>query len=250
MSSVNKPSRWGQTELTRFFDLVRENQHTTFTHFPAACAVLDDIDQAFACFVGDRLNPRNTPLSFLLYRCHVAYRAACGASMAGQKAEAFTLLRSCLEYAACALKLDKDPLALKIWLGQSNDIGSRRAAKTIFQMDRIRPVVAMTDKRLGQIFNILYFRTVKSGAHPNELVVIGRQKTESDGAHRPVQPIYPHGNSPALRHTLRSTADVGLCSLLIFQKISVFAKSFEQLNLNKELHSLRRRVEDMFPRRC
>ncbi len=243
MSIANKSNGSKQTDLSKFFDLVHEKQHVSLAQFPEAYALLNDIDTLFSRGGCALLAPQDMPFSFFLFRCHSSYRAACGAGLAGQRSEAFTLLRSCLELAAYALKMDKDPEERQIWLTQSSNARSQRAARHIFQMENICPAVAGADRRLGQILGILYFRTLKNGAHPSEMAIMN---IGQDMGHRPASQRLLQKDGPALRHTLRSIAEVGLCSLLIFQKISVFTSHYERAGLDDELLELRKRVEVMF----
>jgi hypothetical protein len=89
--------------------------------------------------------------------------------MAGQTVESFVLLRSCLEFAAYGLHIDKVPGAGKKWFDRHNDAASRKAVNNAFRMHNVRPTVAKCDGRLGTVFDTLYERAIDFGGQGEAL---------------------------------------------------------------------------------
>jgi hypothetical protein len=169
--------------------------------------------------------------------------------MAGQTVETFILLRSCLEFPAYALQIDKVPGARQKWLDREKDVASRKAANNAFRTDNLRPTIAGCDARLGKIFDTFYQKSIELGGHPNELAIMGSlrlQEDEKDTDRIEVIQIYLHGDGPALRAALKGTAVVGLCALFILQHVSAFTARFDLLGVKQELQSLRKVVDAMF----
>ncbi len=167
------PSPSSSKDLTAFLDLARNNQYATFANHRDAVAVLERIDSAFMRIGLHLLNPQDQLTPFFLYRSHSALRAASACAMAGQTVETFVLLRSCLEFAAYALQIDKVPGARQKWLDRHRDVASRKAATNAFRTDNLRPTIAGCDARLGKLFDTFYRRCIEYGAHPNEHASMG-----------------------------------------------------------------------------
>jgi len=241
----HKPAGWGTKDLTTFLDLVRNNQYATFANHRAAVAVLERIDGAFMRIGSHLLNPTDQLTPFFLYRSHSALRAASACAMAGQTVETFVLLRSCLEFAAYVLQIDKVPGARQKWLDRHKDVASRKAATNAFRTDNLRPTIARCDARLGKLFDTFYQRSIEYGAHPNEQAIMGSLQLKEGTGRIEVLQIYLHEDGAALRAAVKGTAEIGLCALFILQHVSVFTARFELLGLKEELQSLRTEVDGM-----
>lgn len=241
-----KPQGWGAKDLTAFLDLVRNNQYATFANHRDAVSVLERIDSAFMRIGSHLLNPKDQLTPFFLYRSHSALRAASACAMAGQTVETFVLLRSCLEFAAYALQIDKVQGARQKWLDRHKDESSRKAATNAFRMDHMRPTIAKCDARLEKIFGGLYQRCIEYGAHPNEQAVWGSLQLKEGADRVEVLQIYLHKDGAALRAAVKGTAEIGLCALFILQHVSAFTARFELLGLKQELQSLRKMVDGMY----
>jgi hypothetical protein len=242
----HKPAGWGTKDLTAFLDLVRNNQYATFANHRDAIAVLERIDSAFMRIGSHLLNPKDQLTPFFLYRSHSAFRAGSACAMAGQTVETFVLLRSCLEFAAYALQIDKVPGARQKWLDRHKDVASRKAATNAFRTDNLRPTIAGCDARLGKLFDTFYQRCIEYGAHPNEQAIMGSLQLKEGTDRVEVLQIYLHGDGAALRAAVKGTAEIGLCALFILQHVSVFTARFELLGLKQALQSLRKVVDGMY----
>ena len=185
-------------------------------------------------------HPKNIVAAVLLVRSHAAYRAACGTAMGTQLPETFVLLRSCLEYAAYGLHVNANPQLAETWVRRHDDAGALRAMKKAFLGVEVEETVVATDKGLGRVYKELYERTIDFGGHPNTRGVVSNMLFQETPDKRQLQPIYLHGDVITVAHALKTTAEVGLCSLHVFQH--VFPERFLLLQLRETLIGLRSRV--------
>lgn len=109
------------------------------------------------------------------------------------------------------------------------------------------------DKRLADVYDELYQRAIDTGAHPNDLAVSGSMKIDDDpGADRVlIRQLYLHDGF-AMDYAQKSAAQIGICSLHLFQR--VFKERFSLLGLTQRLQELKqglwaeRPFEDSFER--
>jgi hypothetical protein len=85
---------------------------------------------------------------------------------------------------------------------------------------------------------MLYERTIDFGAHPNERGVSGSTTFDESPGRTTFQAIYLHSDSLSLEHVIKTTAQIGLGALLIFERI--FPQRFRILGIDANLEALRR----------
>ena len=113
-----------------------------------------------------------------------------------------------------------------------------RTVKREFTVRNVKNTLAATDNRLSQIIDDLYERTIDFGAHPNERAITGSMTMTHDDGRTEIQQIYLHGDSLALDHGIKTTAQIGLGSLFMFQNI--FPERFQILGISAEIDQLQR----------
>jgi hypothetical protein len=231
------PPGWRDDKLSEFLGYARNNQFATFAKKQAEYALLREIDSAFLRVGENLINPKNLLSANLFYRSHSAYRAACGTSMAGQLPETFVLLRSCLEYAAYGLHIYKNPALGVAWLDRHRDAEAFRAMKKEFLAVNVQKEIESVDTRLGQIYRTLYDRAIDFGGHPNVRGVAGNMAMDEQPDRVMMNHLYLHGDDDALLMALKSTAQVGVTSLHIFQH--VFPERFMILGVRDTLAKFR-----------
>lgn len=236
----NQLPDWGKDDLTAFLDSVHSNQFATFHNMKDRYVLLQRVDQCFLKIGKNLTNPKNPLAALFLYRSHSAYRAACGTSMAGQAVETFVLLRSCLEYPGYALRIDTKPELGEIWLKRHDSTNSLNKMRQEFRNSNVRIEVNNHSKTLGAIFEKLYERTVHFGGHPNDRALAGSLKIEDSEDATSLIQIYLHPGDLAMEHALKSTAQIGVCALHVFQLI--FKARFELLGVRTELEQLRKNL--------
>ena len=238
--SIPTPPGWGEDKLSEFLQRVQKNQLGSFVNFRAEFELLREVDDCFVKIAENLLNPRKNILSvLLLHRSHAAYLAACGTSMAGQVPETFVLLRSCLEYSGYALLIHRDNELGVLWLNRHEDQAAFRKMRKEFQAIKVERTIIAVDAELGRIYSDFYNRAVDFGGHPNTRGVTGSMKMEETPDLKQYLQVYLHGDDMARRHALQSTAQVGVCSLHIFQHI--LPERFMLLGIRDRLIGLRGR---------
>jgi hypothetical protein len=139
--------------------------------------------------------------------------------MGTQLPETFVLLRSCLEYAAYGLHLNANPSLGETWLKRHDDAAALRAMKKAFLGVEVEQTIFGTDKELGRVYKDLYERTIDFGGHPNLRGVLSNMLLSKTADKQQLQPIYLHASETTVLHALKTTAQVGVCSLHLFQHV-------------------------------
>lgn len=216
------PFGWGDDSLTQYLDNCRGNQWATFANKRSEVIDLITIDGMFRKLVGDAVNPRPfLPANFLL-RSHSAYLAACGTVMAGQLHDTWALLRVCLEQGGYAHYVGADDERWARWMAR-HDARSRTQQdkwKDEFTHGKVSRNIMAAHAGLGEVYNVLYDRTIDYGAHPNERgtsVAMTVEETEDAGLR--FNAVYLHGHGLLQDFVLKTTAQVGICVLRIAQVI-------------------------------
>ena len=112
--------------------------------------------------------------------------------------------------------------------------------KNQFQHKKIIRTVQRTDVKLYDAVILLYERTIDFGGHPNERAITGSMKIGDGANSKEYSQIYLHGDGLALELALKTTAQCGLGSLLVFQ--CIYPERFALLGISAKLHRLRRKL--------
>jgi hypothetical protein len=225
---------WGTDKLSEFLQRVRDHQLATFINIRPAFDVLREIDDCFVRISESMEKSQTSQLSLMFFdRCHAAYRATCGTSMAGQSPETFVLLRSCLEYSGYALLIHQKPHLEMVWLHRHNGDDARSKMRNAFTATKAKKGVQSTDPGLGHWYNDLYDNAIDFGAHPNAKGVTASMRFD-EGSYRQID---LHDDDLVLHHCLDSTARAGLCSLYVFYDI--LPERFIRLGISKKVDELR-----------
>jgi hypothetical protein len=240
------PLDFGSCSLSQYIERAHDNAFATFVKNKNNC--FSDLREINDCFqkISDALdNPQDILPAFLLIRSFSAYRASCNTAMSGQVVETFVLLRSCLEFAGYALLMQVDRRLVEVWLKRHNGLDvaekkkSKSAVKKEFIVGRIKEELVKKDAQLGGIFDLLYERSIDEGGHPNERAVFGSMRVNAGEGVQNFEQIYLHGDDVHSESALKTTAQVGLCSLSIFENI--FPKRFSILGIKDDLKRIKKR---------
>ena len=232
------PDNWTNDSLTSFIDVAINNITATFYRDKTECPLIIEIDNIFLEIAealdhpGDRIVE-----SILLYRTHSSFRAACILAMSGMSPESFVQMRNCLENALYALHIYKNKGLDEIWLNRHTDEASLKTVKNNFKISDVKETLKRTDKKNHEVASTLYDRTIDFGAHPNEMASTSSAIMEENEDGIKLQQIYASGGNMQQRHAMKTTAQVGLCSLLTLRHI--FKERFDILGLTVKLDKLR-----------
>lgn len=232
------PQGWGADSLTEFLETAYQNRWATFTNKSDWFRRLARLDACFMRIAKDWLNPSDIIAVLLFLRCHAAYRAVCEHALAGQVSALFPQVRACLEYAGYALHIHKNTGLGETWLRRHDNESTMISVKDEFTVSNIRATIGKTNQQAARVFKELYDRAIDFGGHPNERAITSNLAIKEAEDRKEFQQIYLHGDSLALEHGLKTTAQTGVCALEIFQEI--FSARFELLGVRNELLELRK----------
>jgi hypothetical protein len=157
-ASTRTPSGWGQDDLSAFLEAARANQFATFARKPERYRRLAAIDELFVRVAKQWTNPKDAIAALLFLRCHSAFRAACGLAISGQIVEATAMHRACLETAAYALHINRNPGLGLVWLDRHQDEASLKRVRKDFKVERVRATIATCNRHAAGRFDKLYQR--------------------------------------------------------------------------------------------
>ena len=217
MPAIRPPPNWEANPLSTFLQATHNNQMVTAARKRVPFSRLSQIDRMFVRVAENIVNPANITAINLFYRCHSAFRAACGASMAGQVTESFALNRSCLENAAYALHIQDNPGHDMIWWERNSSKRHKQAVRDTFALGALRATVSKHDSRLSAVFDELYERAIDFGGHPNQFGVASGMSITEGPERTAIKHTYLHANSIQMDITLKTTAQVGICALRLAQ---------------------------------
>src|SRR5262245_15996509 len=153
VTDVAKPPKgWGQDEISKFLDLIRNNHFATFERKRGEYAQLRNIGDCFVRVKEHFVNPKDELLPLFFGRAHGAYFTACGLALAGQSPETFLLLRHCVEAAGYALLIHQKPALGSLWVNRSVD---KKSVRDAFKFGVTRAAIESVDKKLASLFEML-----------------------------------------------------------------------------------------------
>jgi hypothetical protein len=215
-----------------------QNSLATYVQKAPEFTRLSEIDAAFQKICENLTNPPDLVAANLLLRAHSAYRAAVRLATSGQVTEAYPVLRSCIEYALYALHINKAAGLSEVWLRRHDSAHSKKQCIRAFTHGAVLKTLEGVDPQLASALGALYERTIDYGGHPNERGVSGSlTMDESDGG-LTFKSAYLQGAGPALDLALKSTAQVALGVLAIFERI--FTLKCRLLGVDTEIERIKR----------
>jgi hypothetical protein len=231
--------------LNRFLEVLPQNQLANRARFPNQYQIIQRIDHCFVT-LGKHLSYLKPVLVgplFLWFQ--YSYKTAAGMSLAGQVAESFVMMRSCLEYAGYALAIFADqcreciPTREEVFVNRNVDDESLKAQKAEFQVGRIRTIILNYDQKLAANFKLLYDRSIEYGGHPNPYGVLSAMKMETkDDQLTSITTLALTDDPTITMFAMQNVAQVGLTSLSIFQLMC--EAKFELLGIRAELDALKK----------
>lgn len=226
---------WGTDDLTQFLERVHHNQRGNREKFAEPYNLMQRVDNCFVRAGKNLANPNPVLTGVLFLRSQYAYKTAVGMTLAGQTVETFVMMRSCLEYAGYALAMFADPALEEVFASRHMDDASMKVQKAKFQIGAIRTIIADFDPKLAELFQLFYNRAIDFGGHPNPHATFSTMELEPNNS---ILTLAMTTDPKVLLHAMKSTAQVGLTALFIFQHI--FKAKFELLGIRAEMNALRR----------
>jgi hypothetical protein len=175
---------------------------------------------------------------FFLIRAHSSFRAALRLCLSGQIPETFMVLRGCLESALYGLYVAGNTDRQEIWLRRHDSEASRRRVQNEFAIRNVLNHLQGIDTKTHEIAKSLYDRTIDYGGHPNERAISTQIKTESTESRVDFTAEYFLCGGLPQKASLKSVAQVSICSLDIFY--NVFRDRYRILGIDLRLDQIRR----------
>jgi hypothetical protein len=226
---------WGADDLTQFLERVHLNQQGNREKFSAQYDLIRRVNDCLSDAGKNLVNPKPALIGVLFLRSQYAYKTAAGMALSGQAVETFVMMRSCLEYAGYALAMFANPTLEEVFASRHIDDAGMKEQKEKFQIGAIRNVISGFDPKLAEVFHDLYNRAIDFGGHPNPHAAFSMTELEPNNS---IFTFAMTNESKVLLHAMKSTAQVGLTALFIFQHI--FKAKFELLGIRARMDALRR----------
>lgn len=227
------PPSWGKDSLSEFIDTARNNSFATFVNCSAEYDILKSIDDIYRYAIDSLANSPDWFAVFFLLKSHSSYLGSAMLSVSGQCAECYMTLRGCIEAALYGLYLSRHRASCKTWLQRHNDENSLKLVKNEFKIRNLFNDLKIVDSVTHKAVKTLYDRTINYGAHPNEAALTSLLNKTQENNIIQFNLSYLSGNTPAFYLALKTTAQVGVCSLLIFK--NVFSERFAILGIDKKI---------------
>ncbi len=215
-------------------------QHNTFATFANKKSVfkrLQDIDGVFRMVLENLHNSPDWFIIFFFLRAHAAYLGGVRFTLAGQIPEAYAVLRSCLENSLYGIYLWKNPKSKVTWLNRHKDAASKKKVKNEFKIGTMLDLFDSIDKRNGPIIRNLYEQTIDYGGHPNERAILSTIKKTQEMDSIRFDSTYLDGDTLPFRACLKTSAQIGIASLLVFYNI--FRIRFDLVGLPDQINRLK-----------
>jgi len=232
------PKDWGTDSLGKFLEDAHYNMVATFSNLRPQYNALAKIDRIYTEII-DCLNQSPELVApFFLIRSHSSFRGAVRLCLSGQIPEAQMVLRGCIESALYGLYVAGDTNRQEIWLRRHDDDASQRRVRNEFTIRNLMDHLNSIDAKTPKITQHLYDRTIDYGAHPNERAVFTQVKPEIVESRIDFTADYFVCGGLPQRSCLRSTAQIGICTLDIFYH--VFQLRYQILGMDERLDQIRK----------
>lgn len=234
-----RPPGWEQPKLTTYLESMWSNTIATFANKQESHRLGRIDDLMFT--VGVDWKPESSTVASIVpvmmyYRAHSSFRAACALGMGCSLVEAMGVLRMALEGAGYAALLRQKPELAQVWWDRDCDDASLAAARKAFSHGAVRDAIMSFAPDLPKIYDELYNRTIRFGAHPNQMGITSGLRIKSDADEFELIHLYLHGDGPILDHWIRTANQIGICILKIYS--TLYPARFESLQAGPHMERL------------
>lgn len=238
MELPEPPEGWNNNEITNFFDNARNNEFATFVILKNDVQRLTKIDALYRTVIDGLNHSHDWFAGFFILRAHSNYLASCRLSLSGQIPESYALLRSCLENALYGLYLAKNPDSRETWLRRHDGDEQKQKVRDEFKIGTMLTLAKEINKKEGEAAQELYDRTIDYGAHPNELALMQTLHIKEGEKKVEFKIVYLEGVSEQLALVLKTTAQIGVCSISLLRDI--YKKRYDILGVTNILDNLKK----------
>jgi hypothetical protein len=125
-----------------------------------------------------------------------------------------------------------------VWLRRHENDAAMKEMKKQFTLRKVMDHLGALDAKTHDVVQKLYARTIDYGGHPNERAVFTQMATQRDGTRINFRHDHFVCGAPFLNGSLKTTAQVGICSLDIF--CGVFRDRYRIMGIDVDLDEIRR----------
>ena len=235
--SATEEQRLGNDALSTFIHDANQNTFATSRKLRPIYEHLAAIARVFELARGNLSHSASRQGPAFLIRAYSCYLGSARLSTSGQLAEAYMVLRGCIENSLYAIHQHANPHAVKTWLNRDVDVEASKKVKNEFAIRSVRLSLEKIDKETARITQALYEQTITFGAHPNPYSILAQTRIEEDARETKISLGYLECGTLAHLNCLKTNAEVGLASLHIFNHI--FKTRWEILGIPERLLALR-----------
>jgi hypothetical protein len=231
------PPDWGNDEITKFIDISLNNTFATFANLKPEFSLFIQIDRIFRAFMDNLVADHNWFACFFILRTHSAFLASIRLSISGQVVESYATQRVALEQALYGFHITVNPALRETWLNRHQSDEQGREVRREFTIRHLLDSLRAANADEARVAEILYERTIDFGAHPNERALTHTLHMNKGEDRTEFKVDYLTTDGIPLRLSLKTTAQIGVCTLGVYQ--SVFRDRFDQLGLSAMLAEIR-----------
>lgn len=231
------PNNWGEDSITRFVDDAKHNIKATFANLQPEFRKSIEINDLYSRFSENLINPQTILPSFFFLRAHSSCLGGIRLSASGQIPEAYMVFRGCLENSLYGYYIHTSPDMGELWLKRHQSEEALKKMKNSFHIRTLLELLKNDDEQVGSVAIKLYERTIDYGAHPNNYSIFTNTQMKEEGTQKDFKVNYlSGGDSVAFGLCFKTNAQIGVCSLKIFQK--VFKARFDLLGISADIEKV------------
>ncbi len=238
------PDDWQSDSISKFITDAFTNCVATLTNFRTLpiIQILIRLNDLFFSATEIQCHPiRELLLPNFLGRTHSAFLGTVRLSTSGQVVEAYMTARSVLENAMYSLYIQDDTTIdekelqerAKIWIERADNEDANRKCRSTFKNHKVIKHLIDRNDNIGNKTANLYNIAINRGAHPNFPGHATTSNLSLEGGK--IDFLIP-GNNIVCKVCLQFTAQVGICSLKIFELI--YKERFQSQGITKELNDI------------
>lgn len=232
------PLDFGDDPLSQFINNAWQNTIASYANLKPEYNLLKDIHESFVKIGSNLNNTAEFIASLFLYRVHSSYLAGIRLSLSGQIPETYTILRSCIENALYGFFISKNPNKFDIWINRHCDQKSKNIVRNEFSSGNLFRYLKAENLKAHNISKKLYDYCIDFGAHPNERSITSILRMDESKKKLDYKLSYLTDDLLLLKSAIKSTAQVGVCTLDTFSLI--FKERFEILGVSDKLNSFKK----------
>lgn len=231
---------YAQTDvLATFLEDAHHNACATIANLRPQYNLSTAIDALYCKMIGNLNQHPEYVTGFFLIRAHSSFRAGIRLALSGQLAEAYMVLRGCLESSLYGLYVAGDESRQEVWLRRHDDETSRRRVGSVFSIKNVQEHLQSVDSKTHGIVVQLYDRTIDLSGHPNERAITAQIDLNTTGCRTEFTAQQFLCGDISHLACLKAAGQVGICCLDIFSH--VFRDRYRIFGIDLQLDRIRQR---------